>query len=82
MNGETFVHEGRSGLWTYTIYLQKSGEENFSATGDIVLHGQHRCKLVLCHPQISFNAGIDILKRQCIDWIEQAELEPDSKSVG
>lgn len=78
MNGETFTYKGRSGLWTCTVYRQKSDEDNFSATGEIVLSGRHRCKLVLCRPDISIETGIDILKRQCIAWIEQAESESDT----
>lgn len=73
MDGTTFVYEGRSGLWTYTICLLKSGEGNFSAVGDITLHGEQRCKLVLCRQRTSTEAGVDILKRRCVAWIEKVE---------
>lgn len=73
MNEQTFIHETRSGPWTCTIYLLKSNEGDFSAVGDIAFRGRHRCKLVLCRPDISTKAGIAILKQQCISWIEQTE---------
>ncbi|WP_432730140.1 hypothetical protein [Variovorax sp. W6] len=81
MDGENFAYEGRSGPWACTIYLLKTSDGNFAATGDIAFRGQHRCKLVLCRPLISVETGIGILKRQCIAWIEQAELDAEAAAL-
>lgn len=77
MDGSTFIHEGHAGLWKYTISVLKSGEGDCSAAGDIALHGEQRCKLVLCQPCTSIEAGIDMLKCRCIDWIEKADTETE-----
>ncbi|MDR6524382.1 hypothetical protein J2789_007093 [Variovorax paradoxus] len=77
----TFVHEGRSGPWRCTITLIRNNEGIFSAVGDVVFQGRQRCKLVLCRPDVTTEAGVAILKSKCIDWIDEAERTPTPKTA-
>ena len=72
----TFVHEDRSGPWLCTLTLVRNNEGTFSAVADVVFQGRQRCKLVLCRPDVTAEAAVAILKRKCIDWIDQAERAP------
>lgn len=60
----------------------KSAEGSFSAVCDMAFRVKHRCKLVLCSPRISTEMGIDIPKRRCLSWIEQAEQEMEAEASG
>ncbi|MFV0677880.1 hypothetical protein [Variovorax sp. tm] len=75
MDGNYFTHDGKVGLWAYTVYLIKSEDDAFCAVADVALEGQHRCKLVLSRPRTTRAAGVEALKRKCIEWIEKAEAE-------
>jgi hypothetical protein len=74
MDGITFVHEGRSGRWVCTLRSVSAPEAGFSASADIARNGQLQCKLVLCLPNTAGADGFEQLRRKCIAWIEQAEM--------
>lgn len=74
MDGATFVYEGRSGPWVYTLSRVAAPEAGFSASADIARDGQKQCKLVLCLPNTSEADGFEQLRRKCIAWIDQAEM--------
>ena len=80
MDGSTFVYDGRSGPWACRIYLLTQAAGNFAAVGDVALDGRHRCKLVLCQPRVPVETGLDLLKRRCVDWIEQVERHEQDSS--
>jgi len=67
MDGETSTHDGRSGQWIYTIYIIEAGDDAFSAVADVELHRQQRCKLVVSLPRTARAAGLETLKRKCIE---------------
>lgn len=73
VNGATFVHEGQSGPWVYTLTRVHAADGSFSASADISCNGQLRCKLVYCVPNIAEADAYDQLKQKCVEWIEKAE---------
>lgn len=73
MDGQPFVYDGKSGRWTYFIDMVKAEEGFFSASARITLLGDLRCKLALNVPHADRVAGVETLKRRCIDWIEGVE---------
>jgi len=75
MDGATFVYEGRTGPWVYTISHGRAADGCFSASADISSHGQRRCRLVYCVPNVAEADAHDRLKQKCIEWIEKAESE-------
>ena len=75
MDGEPFVYDGKSGRWTFSIELVKADEGFFSAAARIIFLGELRCKLAINVPHADRVAGIDKLKRRCVDWIEGAEAD-------
>lgn len=73
MDGDAFAHDGKSGQWIYSVYRVQAEDGTFNAAADIYLRGEHRCKLVLSMPTAEKVAGLDLLKRRCVAWIEDAE---------
>ncbi|WP_432727515.1 hypothetical protein [Variovorax sp. W6] len=74
MDGDLYVHPGKTGPWTFMIFRTKAPEGGYSASAEISFDGRQQCKLVLSVPELSRTAGDEMIKRKCIDWIEQAEL--------
>lgn len=74
MDGDAYVHPGKTGSWTFLITRTKAPEGGYFASAEISLDGQQQCKLVLSVPELSRAAGDEMLKRKCIEWIEQTEL--------
>lgn len=81
MDGESFAHEGQLGQWRCQIY-QVHSDGMFTASADITLGEMPRCKLVLSLPHVAKAAGIEILKRKCRGWIENAEAEGVRRLAG
>lgn len=73
MDGEIFAYDGKSGRWTYTIYLVKSEDGAFGGSAEITLHALQRCKLAVNLPNTTQAAGVAILKKKCIAWIDEFE---------
>jgi hypothetical protein len=74
VDGHTFIHDGRSGAWTCAIYLLKTEDSHFVALGRHFLPQSSPMQACGVPTHISAKVGIDILKRRCIAWIEQAAL--------
>lgn len=81
-DGATFVHEGRSCPWVYTVTRVNGPDGSFSAAADISKDAQRGCKLVLCLPNGSKVDGFDRLRQKCLGWIEQPESMADVGSDG
>uniref|UniRef100_UPI00403987AB hypothetical protein n=1 Tax=Variovorax sp. BK018 TaxID=3450241 RepID=UPI00403987AB len=70
-----YIHTGKTGVWSISILKTKVADGDYSATAEINLDGQFRCKLVLAAPELSAQAGQEKLKQKCIDWINKDEAE-------
>jgi hypothetical protein len=75
MDGVMHIHTGKTGVWTISILQEKVDHGGYSASAEINLKGQCRCKLVLAAPELSAQAGQEKLKQRCIDSINKEEAK-------
>jgi len=73
MDRAAYVPAGKTGDWAFSISHTAAPEGGYSGAADISFQGRHQCKLVLASPCLSRQVGDEMLKKKCVDWIEQRE---------
>jgi len=67
------VPAGKTGDWAFSISHTAAPEGGYSGAADVSFQGKHQCKLVLSSPCLSRQEGDEVLRKRCVDWIEQRE---------